>query len=426
MRITIGQIFRVPHSGTGQQCSGPRYENYKVLTAGSYGKGADIQKGIFKYKAVRCVGGEERHPAFILSSDNLKGQTESNPWLDIIEPNEGYAVYHGDNRTPGQGPFEGRHKGNKKLKDLFHLYRDPGLRVTAPPLLVFENAQVNGKRKGYRRFAGYGIPTKLELQSQHTPSGTFTNLVIDVALFSLTDEQELFDWSWIDARKDPQYTAEDCLKKAPAAWRQWVRSGDGKLTSCRRKVYRKEIVSAQRQMPQSQADASVLQSIYDFYNEQATAHAFEGLASFICQRILGSGCERGWATTPSGDKGVDFISKYTFGHGFSHHKVVVIGQAKRLAPGSSVSGLDLARTAAKLKRGWLGVVVTTGVYSTACQQEVAEDNYPLVLINGAQVAEEVRKELAQSGQSLQDFLAEELQWYRSHIRNITPEQAERV
>jgi hypothetical protein len=65
----------------------------------------------------------------------------------------------------------------------------------------------------------------------------------------------------------------------------------------------------------------------------------------------------------------------------------VLGQAK--CETAATGGLHLARTVARLRRGWLGVFVTTGYFSEAAQREVLDDQYPLVLIHGLRVAEEV-------------------------------------
>ena len=48
---------------------------------------------------------------------------------------------------------------------------------------------------------------------------------------------------------------------------------------------------------------------------------------------------------------------------------------------------DIARVASRLQRGYLGVYVTTGQYKVSTQKEVSIDGYPIILINGRQVAD---------------------------------------
>ena len=85
-------------------------------------------------------------------------------------------------------------------------------------------------------------------------------------------------------------------------------------------------------------------------------------------------------------------------------------------------GADLARTVARLKRGWIGVVVTTGTFSVKAQQELLADQYPIVLINGSRLAQEVRAEMVRTGLSLSDVLHRETAWYRSNRRLLSPDR----
>ena len=43
----------------------------------------------------------------------------------------------------------------------------------------------------------------------------------------------------------------------------------------------------------------------------------------------------------------------------------------------ATNGKDIARTVARLKRGWIGIYITTGYFSEPVQREVIEDKYPL-------------------------------------------------
>jgi restriction endonuclease Mrr len=52
---------------------------------------------------------------------------------------------------------------------------------------------------------------------------------------------------------------------------------------------------------------------------------------------------------------------------------------------------------ARLRRGWIGVYVTTSYFSPRAQQEVIDDEYPLVLVHGRQLAEAVRQIMFERG-----------------------------
>jgi hypothetical protein len=69
------------------------------------------------------------------------------------------------------------------------------------------------------------------------------------------------------------------------------------------------------------------------------------------------------------------------------------------------SGLDLARTVARLDRGWVGAFVTTGYFSDQAQREVIADRFPLLMLNGRHVGETVVKEAALRGVAVTDYIA---------------------
>jgi hypothetical protein len=94
-----------------------------------------------------------------------------------------------------------------------------------------------------------------------------------------------------------------------------------------------------------------------------------------------------------------------------------------VAPGSQSSAKELARTVARLRRGWLGAFVTTGVITERAQMEVFEDRYPLVMIPGLQVASTVREMLHESGHSdLNTLLGHFDEQYEMTPRVVDPER----
>lgn len=93
----------------------------------------------------------------------------------------------------------------------------------------------------------------------------------------------------------------------------------------------------------------------------------------------------------SGDGGVDFIGRIDRGSLAASTPVVVLGQAKCILPTSSISPEQVARVVARLRRGWIGVYVTTGSFSRQAQVEIIDDQYPVVLISGGTLASTVRQ-----------------------------------
>jgi restriction endonuclease Mrr len=145
----------------------------------------------------------------------------------------------------------------------------------------------------------------------------------------------------------------------------------------------------QAPLPDS-VEAAALEKIYDFFDGRK--HAFELLAARVAGEVLqGSGARyhAGWLTRSGGDGGVDFVGRLDVGMTTANTPLVVLGQAKCVKPSTSISPDQVARVVARLRRGWIGVYVTTGVFSTQAQAEVVDDQYPLLLIPGRVLAEQV-------------------------------------
>lgn len=419
-RFRIGQVFWVrPPSGPPVDKDGFGLPEFQEVTRGRFDSGADIQRGMHLFSSVTGRDRAARRPAVVFTANNLRAVSEGNPWLDVIRPDEGYAVYHGDNRTGGRSPYETR--GNKAFLSVLHEYGDPALRAQAPPVLLFQHVAHAGKSKGFRRFEGVGVPTSVRLQTQASNAGHFTNIAVELALLSLDEEADEFDWGWVDDRRDPTLDVREANRRAPKSWHAWVRDGNAAVEQLRRHVLRSPVVPVADQRRLAAQDAAVLTAVYEHFSP--TPHGFEGLASLVTSRVLGPACHRGWVTRRSGDGGVDYVSRLDVGSSFSSASLVVLGQAKLKTPASgSVSGEELARVVARLRRGWVGAFVTTGAFSVQSQREVIVDEYPLVLVNGERVAHELRQEMAESGLTLEGLLAREHQWYDAHQRVVPPEQ----
>ena len=414
MKFPIGQVFRVPIDRKGVGPPGA-YPNLHIVSKGRHERGFDPQKGMFFFRLVRDEEGRQRRPAFIFYSTNQKRDSASNPWMDVIDEDRGYALYHGDNRHPHRAPQEAR--GNRHFMAVVEQYSDPTLRNAAPPVLLFEDHVVDSRTKGFRRFSGFGVPTNVHVQAQASQEGHFANLAIELALFGLDAEQGLFDWSWIDDRRDGLLKLSDANRRAPKSWQVWVQGGGYELDRVRRNVLRTRILSPTDQRDMTVDDRAVLERVYAHYS--SSPHHFEGLASLVAQRLLGPHCTRGWVTKRSGDGGIDFVSRLVVGAGFSTASLVVLGQAKVLHPErGTVSGRDLARVTARLQRGWLGVFVTTGTFTKQAQVELDVDGYPIVLINGQQLAQVLQKEVAATGLALETLFEREANWYTSNLSSL--------
>ena len=146
------------------------------------------------------------------------------------------------------------------------------------------------------------------------------------------------------------------------------------------------------------------------------------------QKMLELDRDRGWVTKKSADGGIDFVTMLPVGSiqsgeggDIASTNVVVLGQAKCIKPDNVVSGKDVARLVARLKRGWIGVFVTTGVFGEAVQKEIAEDSYPVICINGKKLSEQLRLLMNETGKDLEEFLEEQAEWYNKNLQEAKPE-----
>lgn len=425
--MQIGQIFRYskPFNSLPPEIDG--LPNFMHATSSPGAKFALLERGIDRIGCVDTPEGRRR-PAILISSSPHKIGSEETPWQDVFNPDIGHIRYFGDNQKPGKDPAKA--PGNILLLDQFRIQTSPdcAVRKNAVPLIFFRRVPHGGKAKGFVEFQGFGIVTHAELLTQFHPKlgQYFTNYVFGFCVFSMALESEEFSWDWVTARRTPSESLCDTMKAAPAAWQVWLREGPSAVEKCRRRVSRLQTVSTVDQQPPRGSDTErVLNEVYSFY--EGKKHRFENLASIVAASVIRSNGERYrecWLTPSSCDGGADFIGRLDIGQGFALAKIVVLGQAKCEKPTTATGGNHIARTVARLRRGWIGVYVTTSYFSEPVQREVIEDRYPVLLINGRMLADEVRK-LAQEGghASVGEFLCHLDGRYEGMIAHRNPEEA---
>jgi hypothetical protein len=354
---------------------------------------------------VSAVDGSRR-PAILVGINPHKAGSDWTPWHDEIDPRNGFVRYYGDNK-PGLSQNPDHTSGNRAILDQFDLFASNRFedRRRACPLLFFESVIQNNRSKGYRRFRGVGLVDRVERVVQvDRHAQPFVNYRYDCALISLAAENNLFDWTWIAARRDASKTLAESMAFAPVAWRKWVERGPDSLDQVRQRLLTYRILSEaeQRPAPGSTADAALRATLH-FYSGLPKSR-FEAVAERIAQASFEqTGSYRlGWVSRGSGDRGIDFVGRLDLGASAVPLRIVVAGQAKCQTGASGVA--ELSRLAAKLNRGWVGVFVTTGHFSLPAQRELQDDGYPILLIAGRQVGEVIARESIKAGVSVTDYL----------------------
>ncbi|WP_258311054.1 restriction endonuclease [Streptomyces sp. NWU49] len=393
-KLRVGQVLRYASGKDPNPVNVDGYPNFHHATHSPGLKRALLEAGINGMAKVQAPDGARR-PVILIRSSPWKAGTEQTPWHDVFDMDNGHVRYFGDHK-PTTTVEPGKTIGNAALLDAFTGHQGHTLeeRANAVPLLLFRAVSRNGKVKGHVEFCGLGIIERAERLvqwggSEHT---TFTNYVYDIALLDLTDEDDKVSWEWIDARRDKLVTHTATLEHAPRAWREWVKHGNSALPRLRRRVARAKVTKVPEQRPkQGTPEAKDLELIYKYFDGRK--HDFEAVASAVAARVLrgaGNSYVEGWLTRRSGDGGADFVGRLDIGYGLAGTSLVVLGQAKCVKLDTLVTAEQIARVVARLRRGWIGVYVTTGAYSVPAQTEMVEDQYPIVLINGMDLARELR------------------------------------
>lgn len=428
-RLWVGQVLRYPREKDAARPEVDGFDNFHFVTHSPGRPFALLEAGINGMARVSAVDGSRR-PSVLIRSSPWKAGSEETPWRDVFDLDNGHIRYFGDHKHSSSGDPSSS-PGNAALLAAFDLHRAPTVdeRAGAPALLVFRSVSRNHKPKGHVEFCGVAIIERAERVVQWsgtaTERRTFTNYVFDLALIDLTTENEQVDWDWITARRDPAAGCKDALELAPAAWKQWVDHGTAMLPRLRRRVARARITKVRDQRPQpGSKTAADLQSVYDRFD--GDKHAFERLASAVAARTLrgsGTAYHEGWLTSRSGDGGADFVGRLDIGSGLAGTSLVVLGQAKCIKPDSLISAEQIARVVARLRRGWIGVYVTTGSFSEAAQSEMVEDQYPIVLVNGSALVHELRAIASEDhGGDLTACVEDILMRHSTEITNRRPEE----
>ncbi len=425
--LKFGHIYRYAREKDHRPGTVDGLANYFSVT---YSEGYNLPLLDSGINPIGSVNPRGRRPAVLIRSSPHKIGSLETPWQDFFDPDNGHIHYFGDAKKQGEDPSVVR--GNKVLLEEYELHNsfDSEMRQRSAPIIFFKSVKVGNRIKGNVRFLGYGIISCASRTTQfHPRSGEyFTNYVFDFSVFSMANENEMFDWSWITARRDEDLSIEETLEHAPVFWKEWIKHGPSVVAKCKRRASKLILQNKTDQLPENKTrEERALRDIYNFYSAPRNRkERFEGLASLIASKVIdesGRNYTIGWVTPKKADRGIDFVGRLDVGTEFSRAKLVVLGQAKCISPKTRTTASDISRTVARLKRGWIGVFVTTSYYSQPAQIEVIEDKYPLIMINGKRLAKEVLKICYFRGHKTVKALLKEVdQGYDSMIMDRNPEE----
>lgn len=402
MKIDTNSIYRYgrPYTKSNSHIDG--YKNYFYYTQTTGENKPLLDSGI---NPISITNEGSTVPAILIHSNPFKSGSKDTPWMDFIDNDNGYVRYAGDNKPGSDNPNT---TGNISLIKQFELQKSNRTidRKSSCPIIVFENVKVGNKRKGYKKFLGFGIIEKVERVIEFHKESYYPNYVFIIMIMDMMAENDTFDWDWISARRKNEISLEESHKLAPYAWKKWVNGEIKDISNFQRKIYKSRIVKESDQKDYSKKQKKILEEIKKYYEKKH--NDFEYLAAFVTEEIItgeGNNYITGWICKGVGDGGIDFVGKIKISNSLSLVDIVVLGQAKCIKPENSVSGKDIARTVARLKRGWIGSFVTTGIFSKKVQEEIYNDKYPLMLINGKLIADTISKYMHENNiRSVKSFL----------------------
>lgn len=202
-RFRMGELYRYARPTLPEEPVIDGLPNFHYVVADPGQPTLQLERGINAPSATRAVDGE-RLAVILLSSNEHKRGSAENPWHDTLAPDEGFARYFGDNKLPDVDP--GTTLGNRTLLRQFDLHTSPDRtkRERAAPILLFRSS-----RKGFKEFAGLGLITGAQRVTQFSEKngGFFTNYLFDLAILSLTEEDESLAMLWISDRRNPKHDA---------------------------------------------------------------------------------------------------------------------------------------------------------------------------------------------------------------------------
>lgn len=424
-RLIIGEVYRYSSSLDSGDAEVDGLPNLLHHTSTIGCNKVLLEAGINPIGAVKTREGSIHTPAILVRSSINKHGKKDSPWRDEFDVDNGYVRYFGDNKR-NQAPQNA--PGNRILLEQFRFHKGAGFetRSMAVPILLFRSIRVGKRVKGNLRFEGLGLLKTCSLVTQFQEEiGYFTNFVFEFDILDLSAEQGAFNWDWISQRRDNNSLTSETLNLAPQAWKEWLKNGEKVRQKVKRKVIKSGIINKKLQIPEKESvEGKLLGEIYRYY--KGKEHHFELLASKIVASLIrrdGLQYDEGWITKRAGDGGVDFVGKLSVGSDIARTDIVLLGQAKCEDPRKPTSGIHLARTVARLQRGWIGAFVTTSYFSEHSQLELKVDKYPLILVNGKLLSQQMRKLMEEVGQSdVKTFLSLLEADYESSISDRRPEE----
>lgn len=298
-------------------------------------------------------------------------------WPDKLDPESGIFTYYGDNRKPGSrlhGPA-----GNQFLRDAYESLHN-GERTEIPPILVFSTTG-----EGYdRRFRGLTVPgTQTGNQSEdlvavwkNKEGERFQNYR---ARFTILDIAQI-SREWIKDLENGNFVTDN----APDVWLKWRENATyTPLKAERTKDHR----SKEQQLPTTPLQEQILEIVYSRCAENPTDFEYVAAAVF---ELMDANVGNYEITRETRDGGIDATGKYNISPATGPDSDTLVVEfaleAKCHHPDSGNGVREISRLISRLRHRQFGVFVTTSYLGNQAYKEIKEDDHPVLILSGGDIA----------------------------------------
>lgn len=307
-------------------------------------------------------------------------------WPDHLDVENGIFLYYGDNRFPGKEMYDTKKKGNTLLRNVFEWLENNERLVDIPPFLIFRGTGIGRDV----RFLGLAAPGNVNVPPDRdlvaiwrTMDGQrFQNYEAHFTILDTKNENISKEWL-----KTLVNDHENNLSLAPNAWKEFIKKGRyginplvaPKITKVENKI---------EQLPEIDDEKNVLESIRGYY--RSDPWGFEYCATRIIQ-MLDPQFIRFDLTRPWRDGGRDAIGLYRIGPNEHPLSIDFAMEAKCYSENNSVGVKEMSRLISRIKFRQFGIMITTSYVGKQAYQEVVDDGHPVLIINGKDIANILRR-----------------------------------
>lgn len=298
-------------------------------------------------------------------------------WPDTLDLETGHFTYYGDNRHPGTDTNKTSLGGNALLDDAYDLLHR-GERASLPPFLIFQSLKIDGK--AYMKFLGLAAPGAEGLTASDDlvsvwrikDRSRFTNKKARMTV--LRAPKITRSWLVDMVAGTPSAESPHC----PEEWRHWVRTGFYRALEAQKPRIPRE---KKHQMPLDAFEEDILRTLFEELDDREFEYAAAELVKLMDERFIELE-----VTPKSRDGGRDVVGLYRVGHDQHQLRLSVFVEAKRWNPTHGVGVKPVSRLISRIKHRDLGVFITTSYFDTQVQRELIDDNHPVLLVSGGDIA----------------------------------------